>query len=361
MSSKSIYAGRLAKFRQRLKENNIDGALITKRENYIYLSGFTGTSAYLLITQEAAVLITDFRYVEQAAKQAADFEIVKYQGGIISALNDEIKSKGIARLGFEESYVTFDRYQEYKTKLDMSEMVPLQGIIENLRMVKDEYELDIIRTAVNIADQAFTYILGVIRPGMTEAEVAAELEFFMKKQGAKGASFETIVASGVRSAMPHGVASEKVIEMGDVITLDYGAVYKEYCSDMTRTVFLGKPDEELKKIYNTVLAAQLRAEEKTVAGLTGSEIDAVARDFIADHGHGDYFGHGLGHSVGLEIHEEPRLSMAGKIAMQNGMVVTVEPGIYIEGLGGVRIEDIVVINGDKPLILTQSTKELIVI
>lgn len=352
---------RLVKFREKLKEKNVDGALVTKRENYIYLSGFTGTSAFLIITQEDAVLITDFRYVEQAGKQAPQYEIIKYQGSVLAAMNEVIKSKDIKKLAFEEGHVTYNKYQDYKDKLDVIELLPLQGTIENIRMIKDEYELGIIKTAVGIADDAFKHILGIIRPGVAETEIAAELEYFMKKQGAKGASFDTIAASGKRAAMPHGVASEKKIEMGDVITLDYGAVYKEYCSDMTRTVFVGKPDEELKKIYNIVLEAQLRAEEKAVAGLTGKEIDSVARDIIAGYGYGDYFGHGLGHSVGLEIHEEPRLSMAGDMIMKDGMVVTVEPGIYIGGLGGVRIEDMVVINGEKPLILTQSTKELIVI
>ncbi|MCX7710348.1 MAG: Xaa-Pro peptidase family protein [Clostridia bacterium] len=357
----SIFSGRLTKFRAKLREKDIDGALITKRENYIYLSGFIGTSAFLVITQEAAVLITDFRYVEQASSQAPDYEVIKYQGSILTAINDVLKSKGVDRLGFEESYTTYDKYKEYKAKLEVRELNPLQGMAENLRIIKDEQEIGIIKTAVKIADGAFQHVLGVIRPGMTESEVAAELEYYMKKQGAKGASFETIVASGERASMPHGVASEKVIQTGDVITLDYGAIYKEYCSDMTRTIFLGKPSEDLKKIYNIVLEAQQRAEEKAVAGLKGKEIDAVARNVIAGHGYGDYFGHGLGHGVGLEIHEEPRLSMMGDLVMEDGMVVTVEPGIYVNGLGGVRIEDMVVIHGDQPMILTQSTKEMIII
>lgn len=361
-SKNNVYIqGRLSKIREKLKKQDIDGALVTKRENYIYLSGFTGTSAYLVITQNDAVLLTDFRYVGQASVQAPLFEIVQYQGSIIIALNEVLKKKGVNRLGFEDSSVTYNNYSEFKDKLTVNDFVPLSGMIEAMRMIKDESEVGIIKKAVEIADNAFTHILGFLKPGITETEVAAELEYFMKKCGAKGASFETIVASGKRASMPHGVASEKKLEMGDVITLDYGAIYNEYCSDMTRTVFLGKPDDELRKIYGIVLDAQLKGLESAQKGLTGKEIDNTARDIISKNGYGSNFGHGLGHGVGLEIHEDPRLSPSGVYAMENGMVVTVEPGIYVNGLGGVRIEDMIVINGDKPLILTGSTKDLIVI
>lgn len=352
---------RLKAFREQLKSKDIDAALIMKRENYIYLSGFTGSSAFLVITQDDAVLVTDFRYVEQAGAQAPLYEVIQYQGSLIIALNEIYKAKGIKRLGFEDGYITFDKFEEFKTKFDIGEFVALGGIVENLRYIKDESEISVIRQAVKIADDAFTHILGYIKPGVAEIEIAAELEYFMKKNGAKGASFETIVASGERASMPHGTASEKRIQQGDVITLDYGALYNDYCSDMTRTVFLGEPDKQLKKIYEIVLNAQLKSLEGSKKGLLGKEIDFIARDIISKAGFEKNFGHGLGHGVGLEIHEEPRLSPAGAIKMENGMVATVEPGIYVSGLGGVRIEDIIVINEDKPLILTQSTKEMIII
>ena len=361
MDLKTAIEKRLKRFREKLKEKDIDGALVTKRENYIYLSGFTGTSAFLVITQEHALLLTDFRYVEQASTQASLFEVIQYQGNLFSALNDVIKSKELNRLGFEDASVTYEKYNEYVSKLEIKEFAPLGNAIESLRLSKDEIELDVIRKAVQIADDAFKHILGYLKPGVTETEIAAELEYHMKKLGAVKASFETIVASGKRSSMPHGVASEKKLEMGDTITLDYGAYYNNYCSDMTRTVFLGQPDEEMKKIYNIVLDAQLKASEGAVTGLLGKEIDNIARSIISDNGFEKNFGHGLGHGLGLEIHEDPRLSPTGNITMENGMVVTVEPGIYVAGLGGVRIEDIVVINDNKPIILTQSTKEMIII
>jgi Xaa-Pro aminopeptidase len=357
----NIIQQRLKKFRENLLENQIQAALITKRENYLYLSGFTGSSAYLIITQEAAILVTDFRYEEQANRQASCFEIVKFQGNIYKALDDLIIDRNISKLGFEEAYLTYNNYLEYKSKLSVKEFIPLNSIVDKMRFIKDTEEIELIKKAVEIADNGFTHIVKFIKPGVAEIEIAAELEYYMRKIGAKGASFETIVASGVRSSMPHGVASEKKINMGDTITLDFGAIFMDYCSDMTRTVFLGEPNLEMKKIYNLVLEAQLQAIAEAKVGLTGKEIDWVARNIINNAGFDKNFGHGLGHGVGLEIHEEPRLSPTGNIKMENGMVVTVEPGVYIPDFGGVRIEDIIIIDGDKPIVLTNSTKELVII
>lgn len=352
---------RLENFRAKLKEKGIDAAIIAKSPNYFYLSGFTGSFAYLVITRDDAVLVTDFRYREQARLEAPLFEVMEYSDNIYSFLNGILKSKNIEILGFEEDYITYKKFKEFEEKFSVKELKPLEGMVEVMRMKKDKMELEIIKKAVEIADNAFSHILEFIKPGVREIEIAAELEYFMKKQGAKGTSFETIVASGVRSALPHGVASEKVIEHGDVVTMDFGAVFKGYCSDMTRTVFVGKPKEELVKIYNTVLTAQKAALEGAVKGLTGKKIDAVAREIICREGFGFNFGHGLGHGVGIEIHEEPRLSPLGDVVMDDGMVVTVEPGIYVNGLGGVRIEDMIVINGDHPDVLTASKKDMIVL
>ncbi|MFZ5989594.1 MAG: M24 family metallopeptidase [Bacillota bacterium] len=352
---------RLRELRQRLKEKDMDAALITKRDNYIYISGFTGTFAYILVTQEDSVIVTDFRYTEQASKQAPLSEVVEYRGSLLVALNEVIKSKGIKKLGYEEDYLTQKKYEELKGKLNIKEFMPLENMVESLRMIKDEEETGIIKKAVEIADSAFGHILKYIKPGVREVEIAAEIEYFMKKSGARGPSFETIVASGYRSALPHGVASEKVIDKGDAVTLDFGAVYNDYCSDMTRTVFIGEPQNELKKIYDIVLKAQVSALEGAKKGLMGKEIDLIAREYISRNGYEKYFGHGLGHGVGIEVHEEPRLSPQGSTRMENGMVATVEPGIYINGLGGVRIEDMIVINDEKPIILTKSTKEMIIL
>jgi Xaa-Pro aminopeptidase len=354
-------AKRIEKLRILIKGKKVDAVLVTKRENYIYLSGFTGDSAYLVITQDAAILLTDSRFTEQAGIQAPRYEIIEYRGSFAKALNDVLKSRNIDTLGFEEYDMSYERYLEYREKLSVREFIPFGKAIEELRMVKGSDEIETIRKAVKIADDAFTHILGFIKPGVAEIEIAAELEYFMKINGATGPSFETIIASGKRSSMPHGTASSKKVEPGDTITLDFGALYENYCSDMTRTVFVGEPDSEMKRIYGIVLEAQLKSIEGARKGLTGKEIDFIARDIIYKAGFENNFGHGLGHSVGLEIHEEPRLSVSGEIAMENGMAVTVEPGIYVPGLGGVRIEDIIVINDDKPIVLTQSVKDLTVI
>lgn len=356
-----IIQKRLASFRGKLIEKGLDAGFITKRENYIYLSGFTGSSAFLLITQKDAILITDSRYAEQAQMQSPVYEILIYTSGLINEINKIIKRLEIKKLGFEETNLSYSDYKMYLSSLNCKEFLPMDSIVEKLRMVKDGAELEIIKKAVEIADKAFEHILPFIRPGITEIDIAAELEHEMKRLGAKGPSFDTIAASGLRSSMPHGAASEKTIEKGDCITFDFGALYKEYCSDMTRTVFVGEPSADIRKIYNTVLSAQLKAIEGAKAGLRGSDVDKIARDFITDAGYGEYFGHGLGHSLGLEIHESPRFSMACSDVIEDNMVITVEPGIYIPGLGGVRIEDIIVINGNEPIILTSSSKDIIIL
>ena len=356
-----IFKKRLQELRKKMTLKNTDAALITKRENYMYMSGFTGTSAVLFITEIRAVLLTDFRYVEQASVQASEYEIIKYAGSHINELNDLIEKEKVERLSFEESHLTFTGHGEYREKLKVSEFLPLGGAVEELRRVKDETEIIQIKKAVSIADDVFKHILSFIKPGVAEVELAAEMEYFMKRQGAAGPSFETIVASGKRASMPHGVASEKKLESGDVVTMDYGALYNGYCSDITRTVFLGKPDCEIERIYKIVLEAQLKGLEGVKNGRIGREVDTVVRTIIAQAGFGDNFGHGLGHGVGLEIHEEPMLSMRGYIELKDGMVVTVEPGIYVPGLGGVRIEDMVVVSGEAPNILTTATKEMIIL
>ena len=356
-----VFNKRLGGLRKKMKLKNIDAALITKRENYLYMSGFTGTSAILFITESRALLLTDFRYVEQASMQAPAFEVIQYIGSYINELNYLIEKEKIEKLSFEDGNLTFAAHSDYSEKLKVNEFVPMGNVIEELRRVKDETEILRIKKAVDIADDVFTHILDYIKPGVAEVEIAAEMEHFMKRQGALGPSFETIVASGRRASMPHGVASEKKIEAGDVITMDYGALYNGYCSDITRTVFLGKPDNELVRIYNIVLDSQLKGLEAVKQGLTGNEVDSVVRSIIADAGFGENFGHGLGHGVGVEIHEEPTLSMRGLTELKNGMVVTVEPGIYVTGLGGVRIEDMVDGNGDATEIIKAIKREMIVV
>lgn len=351
---------KLAKLRSHFSNAGIDGLLITSTYNRRYISSFTGTAGVVLISGEQALFITDFRYVEQAAKQCEGFEIVQHTGTITDEVAAQAKKLGIQKLGFEEEYVTFASFREYE-KAIMAELVPVSGMIEKLRLIKTDSEIKILKEAADIADAAFKHIIEFIRPGKTELEVANELEFFMRKAGATSSSFDTIVASGLRSALPHGVASDKVIENGDMVTLDYGAYYKGYVSDITRTVAVGEPDAKLKEIYGIVLEAQLRGMEGIKPGMSGKEADALTRDLIADKGYGQYFGHSTGHGIGLEVHEGPALSVRSDLVLQPGMVVTCEPGIYIPGLGGVRIEDDTLITANHNEALTHSTKELIIL
>lgn len=352
---------RVNKLRKQIEEQPFDGMLILKPENRRYLSGFTGSSGYLLITGQEAVLITDFRYTEQAKGQAPHFRVVEHGSSAPDAIRAELESAGVKRLAFETDHLTYALYAAYNEKFAPVELIPTEGIVEKIRAVKDEQEIATIRQACAIADAAFSHILGFLKPGISERDVALELEFFMRRQGAKSSSFDIIVASGTRSSLPHGVASDKILQQGDFVKLDFGALYDGYCSDITRTVVLGEPNEQQKQIYNIVLEAQLRALDHLKPGMSGKEADALARDLIREKGYGDQFGHSLGHGLGLYIHEEPRLSALSDDRLEPGMVVTVEPGIYIPGFGGVRIEDDVVITESGIDILTRSTKELVIL
>lgn len=351
---------KLAKIQSRLGQLAIDAMLITSSYNRRYMTGFTGTAGVVLITEEKGIFITDFRYTEQAAKQCVGYEVIKQKGTITAEIAEQVKKLGIKRLGFEEENVSFSMYKLYEKEIS-AELVPFSGEIEKLRLIKTEPEIKILKEAAEIADAAFTHILGFIRPGLTELEVSNELEFFMRSKGATSSSFDTIVASGYRSALPHGVASEKVIESGDMVTLDYGAYYKGYVSDITRTIAVGQPSDQLKEIYQIVLEAQLRGIKGIKPGLTGKQADALTRDYITEKGYGDYFGHSTGHGIGLEVHEGPGLSAKSDVILEPGMAVTVEPGIYIAGLGGVRIEDDIIITDDANERLTYSDKELIIL
>lgn len=349
---------KIKKLQQSLKDQELDALLITNPYNLRYISGFTGTAGLAIVSQRDCVFITDFRYIEQATEQAKQFEIIEHKGSIESEINKQVKVLGIESLAFEENDVSFATYQRYNEIIE-SKLIAVSGIIENIRLIKTEDELAIMKQAAKIADDAYTHIQSFIKPGVKEIEVSNELEFFMRKQGATSSSFDIIVASGYRSALPHGVATEKEIQQGELVTMDFGALYNGYCSDITRTVAVGEIDEQLTKIYNTVLEAQIRGVEGTKPGMTGIEADALTRDYITEQGFGEYFGHSTGHGLGMEVHEAPRLSTASETKLVPGMVVTVEPGIYIPEVGGCRIEDDIVITETGNERLTHSTKELI--
>lgn len=348
---------RVERLRKLLQQYDLEALFVTNAVNRRYLSGFTGSSGYLLITQQDAILFTDFRYREQAPQQAKDYRVIEHQADAAQTIAETLKELGVTKLGFEQHDVSFADYQSYQSKLGVT-LVPADKLIEQLRMVKDETEVQLIETACELVDRTFEHMLGFIKPGMTERDVALELEFYMRANGADGPSFSTIVVSGVRSSLPHGAPTDKVLEKGDFVTLDFGAYMNGYCSDITRTVIIGEPTARHREIYDIVLEAQLTALERIKPGMTGKEADAIARDLITSRGYGDYFGHGLGHGLGMEIHEEPRLSKTGAFVLEPGMIVTVEPGIYIPGFGGVRIEDDVVVTETGVRRLTKSSKQL---
>lgn len=348
---------RIDRLRMIIKEKGLDAVLLFKPENRRYVSGFTGSTGYALITRNDAKFITDFRYLQQAALQCIEFDVVEINNQ--KSITDVLNQLSLKKIGVEEDFMTYGQYRDYSIKLNETELVPLDGVITDLRSIKSNDEIEHLEKAALIADEAFIHILEFIKPGMSELEVALELEYFMKKKGASSLSFESIVASGKRSSLPHGVASDKIIEIGDIITLDFGCVYNGYCSDMTRTFVLGKANEKQKKIYDVVLEAQLKSMEAVKPGITGEELDTIARNIIIEHGYGEYFGHGLGHGVGLEVHELPRINSLSKTKMVPGMIITIEPGVYIPDFGGVRIEDLVLVTENGYKVLSYSTKGLI--
>ena len=338
----------------KIKLEDNEGVAITSYANIFYYSGFTSDDAVLFLTKNRRILVTDARYTFQARNEAKDFEI----RDITEGLDKIAKELSVERLGFEEDYLTVKRFSGFRRF--EKQLVPMQTRISLPRRIKDAREIECIRRSEELASAAYEYTIEHMRAGMTEKEVALLLENFMRRGGASKTSFDTIVASGVRSSMPHGVASYKVIEKGDFVTMDFGCILDGYCSDMTRTVLMGTCSDTQKEIYEVVLSAQLAAIDAIEKGKRCADIDKAARDIIDDAGYGANFGHSLGHSVGIEIHESPNFSAKSEDIIEVGNVITVEPGIYIDGFGGVRIEDVVAI-GEKVENLTKSCKKLTII
>lgn len=330
---------------------------ISSYPNIFYYSGFTSEDAYLMISKNKRILVTDSRYTVQARNQAKGFDIVNIEGGWenIFKLLDEIC------ISFEDEKMSVAEYKKLKEHSKNKIWLKEQSVIDMPRRIKDKDELRLIADAEKLGDDAFLHVLNYIKTGMTEREVALELEIYMKKHGASGLSFETIVASGIRSSMPHGVASDKVIERGDLVTMDFGCIYNGYCSDMTRTIVMGEADEKQREIYDIVLKAQLEALNNIKIGMNCSDADRIARTVITDAGYGMNFGHSLGHSVGIEIHEKPLFSPRSADILEEGHVLSVEPGIYIDGFGGVRIEDLIGVIDGEIVNFTSSPKELIIV
>ena len=349
---------RLNRLRLLLAEHRLDAILVHNGENRTYLTGFTGSAGVAVVTARESLLLVDFRYVEQAAAEAPGWEVVKVPRQATEIMTEIVRGRELRRVGFESDGLTYKQYDELATALQPTELVPAAGV-DRLRWVKDANELAHIRTAVAIADAGFAHVQGYLRPGIQEREVALELEFYMRRHGADKEAFDTIVASGVRSSLPHGRATEKVLAPGEFVTLDFGAVVRGYHSDCTRTMVLGDASPRQREIYDLVLIAQRAALAGIRPGIAARDADALARRMITEAGHGDHFGHGLGHGVGLAIHEGPTLSPREDATLEAGMVVTVEPGVYLPGWGGVRIEDLVVIGPEGCENLTTAPKHMI--
>ena len=342
--------------------SEVDGLLLTSRYSRHYGAEFDIAEGVAIVTVKGCRYFTDSRYIESAQNHLKGFEVleVNRENSYAKRLNEAIADFGITVLGYEENYLTVAELMSYEKNLN-AKLVPFNKQINGFRGVKEEWELELMRKAQKIADKAFTEVLPRLKAGMTELELQAELIYCMYKNGAHGLSFDPIVVSGPNTSLPHGVAGERIIQDGDFVTMDFGVLYYGYCSDMTRTVAVGYATEEMKKVYDTVLQAQLAGIAATRAGVPGIEIDAAARKVIADAGYGPYFGHGYGHSLGLEIHEAPNPNPGNPDPMPENAVASAEPGIYLPGKFGVRIEDVTIIRKDGCENITGSPKNLIIV
>ena len=344
-----------------LLDGEVDGLLLTSRYSRHYGAEFDIAEGAAIVTKAGCRYFTDSRYIESAQNNLKGFEVICVDGiGYFKLLNDAIADFGVSNLGYEEAYLTVAELMGYEKHLN-AKLTPFNKEISGFRGVKEDWELELMRKAQQIADKAFAEVLPRIRVGMTELELQAELIYCMYKNGAHGLSFDPIVVSGPNSSMPHGVAGERKIREGDFITMDFGVLYMGYCSDMTRTVAVGYATEEMQMVYNTVLEAQLAGLAVTKAGVPGKDIDGAARKVISDAGYGAYFGHGYGHSLGLEIHESPSPNARNDQPMPLHAVASAEPGIYLPGKFGVRIEDCVIYTEDGYENLATSPKNLIIV
>lgn len=356
---------RIAQLREVMSRIGVDAFLISQPESRRYLSGFTGhdhppmdSAGFLFITQAEAILLTDSRTTEQAGKEAPYYEVRRIDVRLAAALEQFVPGMGLSRIAFEGNHLPYRFYDEVSRSVGEATMVPTYDVVDHIRAIKGAAELEAIREAVAIADAVFAHVLTIVTPGMTEKQLVWEMESYMRKAGSEGVAFDTIVASGPNASMPHHVPGDRPLQAGEPIILDWGARVRGYCSDITRTIVLGEAGEKLRQVYNTVLEAQEKAEARIKAGMQGAKADGIARKVIEDAGFGEAFGHGLGHGVGLAIHESPRVGRASRDALEDGMVFSVEPGIYLPGWGGVRIEDLATLRGGKVIVLTRSPKQL---
>ena len=346
-----------------LKERDLDGLLLTDEKNQRYAAGFAFTDGAVLVGREKAWLVTDSRYIEAAEKAAAAGVTVwlyDRERPLMERLKEAVREAGMERLAAEDGKLSHRDYLGYEKALGM-ELLPAGELMTQLRAAKTEEEIDAMRAAQAIAEQALEDVLGLIRPGMTEKQVMAELVYRTLRYGSEGNSFDPIVVSGPNTSLPHGVPGDRVIQRGDFVTMDFGCLKDGYCSDMTRTVAIGEASDEMRNVYDIVLQAQLAGIAVARAGIPGKEIDAAARKVITEAGYGPYFGHGFGHSLGLDIHEAPSANLRGEEPMPAGAVCSAEPGIYLPGRFGVRIEDVMILRDGGCEVITKAPKELIIL
>ena len=345
-----------------LLNDEVDGLLLTSPYSRYYGAEFDISEGVAVVSKKGCRYFTDSRYIESAEAGIKYFEVLPINQftGFIKRINDAIEDFGITTLGYEEAYLTVAELMDYEKNLK-AKLVPFNKQISGFRATKEPWEVELMMKAQEITDMAFADVITRIKPGMSELELQAELIYCLYRNGGTGLAFSPIVVSGPNTSLPHGVAGERIIREGDFVTMDFGASYKGYCSDMTRTVAVGYATEEMKKVYDTVLQAQLAGIAATKAGVIGGEIDAAARKVIVDAGYGEYFGHGYGHSLGLEIHEAPNPNPGNKGPMPAGALCSAEPGIYLPGKFGVRIEDVTIITEDGTINITKSPKNLIIV
>lgn len=356
-----IFSRRISALRGTLSVRRLDAFVSSHAPTVRYLCGYSGSNGLLVVTAKRTVFLTDFRYQEMVQSDvAADMKIIG-KGSLLQVAAEKKIFSGLRRIGFEKDHLTVAALETVKGNIAASRIVMTSGIVEHLRSVKDTFEIETLKRAFDISDRVFNKVLGIITPGMTELDLSAEISYLHKKFGAENDSFDVIVASGFRGSLPHGTATAKKVSAGEFITLDFGCLYGGYHSDMTRTVCLGKPSAAMKNVYAIVLEAQQRGCDAVREGVAAKKIDAVSRRHIASFGYGKYFGHSLGHGVGLDIHELPRIAPKSKEILKAGNVITIEPGIYIPKKFGIRIEDTVVVRKDGCEVLTGSPKELIVL
>jgi Xaa-Pro aminopeptidase len=354
-------AQRLSVLRETLRERGLDAFLVSSPENRRYLSGFTGTAGYLLVSPEQAVLATDFRYVEQAGRQAPRYRVERVTGKL-DWFPKVAAELGVKRIGFESQHLTFGAHTSFQKAIrdaDRSDglaLVETSDTLDLLRASKYAEELRLLARAVKITDEAFVEVGSTVQVGVTEREVAWRLEKGLRERGAEAVAFDIIVGAGPNGALPHHLAGDTVIGVGEPVVIDMGARYQGYCADLTRTIVIGEPDETFRRVYGTVLRAQLAAEEGVEPGMTGGEVDAISRDVIEEAGYGKSFGHSLGHGVGLAVHELPHVGPNASDILANGMIFTIEPGIYLPDWGGVRIEDVVVLEKGRARVMSKAPK-----